>query len=79
LALVLNATFIRQQAIREAIGAVIQHLSIDEIKKLKIPILHPKIQLKISSLIQESFKLRKEAKELIEKAKREVEDMIESM
>jgi len=77
LALVLNSPIIRLQAIRESIGAIIQHLSVDEVKKIKIPILPKTTQQKISSLIQESMKLRREAKELIDRAKREVEAMVE--
>jgi len=77
LALVLNSEIVRSQAVRKSIGAIIQHLSIDEVKKLQIPILPQSTQQKISSLIQKSFKFRKESKELINKAKREVEEMIE--
>lgn len=77
LALVLNSPIIRLQAIRESIGAIIQHLSVDEVKKIKVPILPKPTQQKISSLIQESMKLRREAKELIDRAKREVEAMVE--
>lgn len=77
LALVLNSPTVRLQATRESIGAVIQHLSIDKVKKLKIPILSKSIQQKISSVIQESFKLRKEAKKLIKKTKKQVEEMVE--
>jgi len=43
----------------------------------KIPLLSSPIQNKISEKIQESFKLRKESKELLEKAKKMVEDEIE--
>jgi len=77
LALVLNSEIVRSQAVRKSIGAIIQHLSIDEVKKLQIPILPQSTQQKIASLIQKSFKFRKESKELINKAKREVEEMIE--
>ncbi len=77
LALVLNSPIIRLQAIRESIGAIIQHLSVDEVKKIKVPILPKPTQRKISLLIQESMKLRREAKELISKAKRKVEEMVE--
>jgi restriction endonuclease S subunit len=49
-----------------------------DLKNILIPILPKSTQQKISSLIQESFRLRKEAKELIEQAKKEVEDMVEN-
>ena len=77
LALVLNSLVVKFQANRKSIGAIIKHLRVEEIKKLQIPILPKPIQQKISSLIQESFQLRKEAKELIEKAKSKVENLIE--
>lgn len=47
-----------------------------DLKNIMIPILSQSLQQKISFLIQESFKLRREAKELIEKAKKEVEEII---
>jgi restriction endonuclease S subunit len=78
LALVLNSEIVRSQAARKSIGAIIQHLSIDEVKKLQIPILPQSLQQKISSLIQQSFQLRKESKELIDRAKKEVEEMVEN-
>jgi hypothetical protein len=49
-----------------------------ELNKLKeIPILPDKIQQKIASLIQQSYKARRKAKELLEEVKRKVEDEIE--
>lgn len=48
-----------------------------DLKNIMIPILSQSLQQKISSLIQESFKLHQEAKELIDRAKREVEEMVE--
>ena len=77
LALVLNSEIVRSQAVRKSIGAIIQHLSINEVKKLQIPILPQSTQQKVSSLIQESFQLRQEAKELINRAKQKVEELIE--
>ena len=77
LSFVLNSLVVKSQTIRESIGAIIQHLSVEEIKNLQIPILSQPLQQKISSLIQQSFKLRQEAKELIKEAKVKVEEMIE--
>ena len=76
LALSLNSEIVRSQAVRNSIGAIIQHLSIEEVKNLQIPILPKSTQQKISSLIQESFQLRKKAKKLIKGAKEEVEKLI---
>jgi len=47
-----------------------------DLKNILVPILSQSLQQKISSLIQESFKLRREAKELIDRAKKEVEEMV---
>lgn len=77
LALVLNSEIVHSQAVRKSIGAIIQHLSIDEVKKLQIPILPQFTQQKVSSLVQESFRLRRKAKELLEEAKQKVEELIE--
>jgi len=46
-------------------------------EKFKIPLIKPKIQKQIAKKIQESHKLRKESKELLEEAKRKVEEEIE--
>ncbi|MDI6883413.1 MAG: restriction endonuclease subunit S [Patescibacteria group bacterium] len=77
LALVLNSPVVKFQATRKSIGAIIQHLSLGEVRKLQTPILPQSTQQKISSLIQESFQLRKEAKELIQESKQKVEELIE--
>jgi restriction endonuclease S subunit len=77
LALVLNSLVVKFQANRKSIGAIIKHLSVEEVKKLQIPILPKLTQQKISSLIQESFQLRQEAKKLIKQAKQKVERLIE--
>lgn len=58
-------------------GSVQQRLNQETLKEIKIPLLPSQIQEKISSKIQGSFKLRKESKELLEKAKQMVEEEIE--
>ena len=78
LSFVLNSLAVKSQTVRESIGAIIQHLSVEEVKNLKIPILSQSLQQKISFLIQQFFKLRQEAKELIYRAKKEVEEIIEN-
>lgn len=50
----------------------------DFILDLKIPLIKPSIQKQIAEKIQESHKLRKESKELLEEAKRKVEEEIEN-
>lgn len=77
LAFVLNSPIVNFQTIRESIGAIIQHLSIEDIKKLQIPILPQSFQQKISSLIQESFQLCQDSKGLMQQAKQKVDNLIE--
>lgn len=49
----------------------------ETILKLKLPLINSELQKQISNKIQESFKLRNESKELLEQAKKMVEDEIE--
>ena len=49
----------------------------ETILKLKLPLINPQLQKEISGKIKESFKLRNESKELLEQAKKMVEDEIE--
>lgn len=77
LTLVLNSPIVKMQAERDAGGSIIQHWKPSEIEKVVIPVLPLNIQKEISKKIQESFRLRKEAGELLEKAKQLVEDAIE--
>ncbi|NCF75476.1 MAG: hypothetical protein GWO87_03255 [Xanthomonadaceae bacterium] len=58
-------------------GAIIAHLKPSDFEKFKIPLIKPKIQKQIAKKIQESHRLRKESKELLEEAKRRVEEEIE--
>lgn len=48
-----------------------------DVEQIKIPVLNVEIQKKIASLIQQSHKSRKKANDLLEEAKRKVEDAIE--
>ena len=61
----------------EDISAGVTVFKDEDILNLKIPLLSSSVQNKISGKIQESFKLRKESKEFLEKAKKMVEDEIE--
>ena len=53
------------------------NLNLTELSNVHIPLLSMKIQKQIAVKIQKSHKLRKESKELLEEAKRMVEDEIE--
>lgn len=48
-----------------------------DFEKFKILLIKPQIQKQIAKKIQESHKLRKESKELLEEAKKKVEEEIE--
>jgi restriction endonuclease S subunit len=77
LALCLNSVIGQMQAERDAGGSVIMHWKPEQIKNVMIPILSKQTQQKISSLVRESFEKRIKVKELLEEAKRKVEEMIE--
>ncbi|MGH7237659.1 MAG: restriction endonuclease subunit S [Candidatus Saccharimonadales bacterium] len=77
LALVINSLVGQMQAERDAGGSVIKHWKPDQIKSLEIPILPKTTQENIGDLVRQSHAARRESKELLEQAKREVEDIIE--
>lgn len=77
LTLVLNSLVVKMQAERDAGGSIIQHWKPSEIEKIVIPWLPIDKQEQISCKIQESFSLRRESKELLERAKQAVEMAIE--
>lgn len=78
LTLVLNSKIVQMQAERDTNGAIIQHWKISDIEKILIPILSIEVQEKISELVEESFLLRAESKNLLDQAKILVERKIES-
>lgn len=77
LTLVLNSPVVQLQAERDSNGAIIQHWKPSDIEKVIIPVLVMDIQKEISDKVQESFALRRKAKELLEYAKQAVEMAIE--
>jgi type I restriction enzyme S subunit len=77
LTLVLNSPIVQLQAERDSNGAIIKHWKPSEIENVIIPILDIEIQKEIVSKIQESFKLRRQSEQLLEKAKQAVELAIE--
>lgn len=74
----LNLPAINLLMVGETTGGVQKNITYQDIVSVPIPILSQSLQQKISSLIQQSFKLRQEAKQLLEKAKFKVEELIES-
>ena len=73
LTLVINSQVVQMQAERDAGGSIIQHWKPSEISDVIIPILPMEEQIRISSEVQESFKLRHESKRLLGVAKQAVE------
>lgn len=77
LTLVLNSNIVRMQAERDSNGAIIQHWKPSEIENVVVPVLEMEQQKKIVELVQKSFALRKQSKQLLEDAKCAVEMAIE--
>ena len=78
LALCINSLVGKLQIERDGGGSVITHWKPKQIKNLQIPILPSETQQKIAELVKQSHKARREAKELLEEAKRKVEEAIEN-
>jgi len=78
LTLVLNSLIVQAQIEQDAGGALIKHWRPDQIKTTLIPILPKEVRAKIVKMVQESFSALHESRQLLEQAKREVEEMIES-
>lgn len=77
LALCVNSVIGQMQAERDAGGSIIAHWRSEQIRDIFIPILTQSIQEKIADLVRQSHEVRKKSKELLEEAKRKVEEMIE--
>jgi len=77
LSLLLNSIVGKYQLDRIGTGGVQTNISSTDIKNIVIPIIDLEIQRQISALITESFSLRKESENLLDKAKEMVEREIE--
>jgi len=77
LVLLLNSIVGLYQLERIGTGGVQINISYKDIKNILIPILPEKTQQKIADLVRQSHEARKKAKELLEEAKRKVEELIE--
>jgi restriction endonuclease S subunit len=58
-------------------GAILGGYDLKSFEQIKIPLIKPQVQTEITEKIQASHRLRKESKELLEEAKRKVEEEIE--
>jgi restriction endonuclease S subunit len=72
-----KSSILQMQLEKQCAGTILTAVPKEGIKNLLIPILEKSLQEKISDLVHQSHKARKKAKELLEKAKREVEEFIE--
>jgi len=77
LSLIFSSILCQMQVEKLSGGALIAHLKPSDFEKFKIPLIRPEIQQQIAEKIQESHRLRKESKELLDEAKRKVEEEIE--
>lgn len=77
LAICLNSLVGQMQVERDAGGSIISHWKLNQIESLLVPILPLSTQQKIADLVKKSHQARKRSKELLEEAKRKVEEMIE--
>ncbi len=77
LALCISSIVGQWQAQRDAGGSIIAHWKPEQVRNLIIPILLEEIQKEITDLVRKSHEARKKSKELLEQAKKEVEEMIE--
>ncbi|MFH7881075.1 MAG: restriction endonuclease subunit S [Candidatus Aenigmatarchaeota archaeon] len=77
LCLCINSIIGKSQIERDGGGSIITHWKPNRIRNLIIPILPTQIQQKIAELVQKSHKARKKAKQLLEEAKKKVEETIE--
>ena len=63
---------------REAQGTILTAIPNKSLERVVVPFFTKEIQTKLTSLVQESHKVLYESRQLLEQAKREVEEMIEA-
>ena len=77
LSLVVNSRICKMQIDQECSGALIVHWKPNSIRKLKIPVLSDSTMKELGRLVSESKKALTESRQLLEQAKRRVEELIE--
>ncbi len=77
LALCINSVVGQMQVERDAGGSIIAHWRPEQIKDMQIPIVPRAVQQKIAELVRQAHEARKRSKQLLEEAKRKVEEAIE--
>jgi len=78
LTLILNSIFVKSQIERDGGGSIILHWKPSKVRETFIPIIPRDKQQKISDLVKESLRLRNNSKFLLEKAKKDVENLMEN-
>jgi restriction endonuclease S subunit len=78
LTLALNSEAVKMQAERDAGGSIILHWRMEEIENVVVPVVPYEIQQQIAELIEKSFYLCEESKQLLNEAKDMVEKEIEN-
>lgn len=73
----LKSPFFLEQVKRELTGAAIPAISLEDMKQVLVYLSVKEIQKEIAKLMEASNQLRMESRDLIEQAKKEVEEMIE--
>ncbi|MBI2097341.1 MAG: restriction endonuclease subunit S [Candidatus Vogelbacteria bacterium] len=73
----LNSVVGRMQAERDKSGLAQPYIYAKNLRKFKIPIVRKDTQQRIAELVRESHEAQKQAKQLLEEAKRKVEELIE--
>ena len=77
--LVLSKSIVLQtQLKKECAGTILTAVPNESLRRILIPILPPETQQKIAELVKQSHEARRKAKELLEEAKRKVEEAIEN-
>jgi restriction endonuclease S subunit len=78
LAFVLNSIITELQIMKEKTGSVIEHLRFSKLKEIRVPKFPQTQQQEIAELVKDYLKLRKESRQLVQRAIREVEEAIEN-
>jgi len=78
LLVIAKSSIFKMQLEKQCAGTILTAVPKEAIKKIIVPILPKETQQKIAELVRQSHEARKKAKELLEEAKRKVEEMIES-
>lgn len=74
-----KSAVLQAQLKRECAGTILTAVPNDSLKRIIIPLLPPEIQERIAELIRQSHEARRKARDLLEEAKRKVEEAIETI